>query len=64
MEIVESGILARSEAGTARAALTFPGLVSLSDGTLLAAVHAGSTKDAADEAVELYRSQDGGAHLE
>ena len=60
MEIVESGIIARSEAGTARAALTFPCLLSLSDGTLLATAHAGSTKDSADEAVEFYRSQDGG----
>jgi hypothetical protein len=60
MEIVESGILARGEAGTARATLTFPSLLSLSDGTLLATCHAGSTKDSVDEAVEFCRSQDGG----
>ena len=60
MKIVESGILARGEAGTVRAALTFPCLLSLSDGTLLATCHAGSTKDSADEFVEFYRSDDGG----
>tara|TARA_Y100000588_G_scaffold14170_1_gene15274 strand:+ start:28 stop:1149 length:1122 start_codon:yes stop_codon:yes gene_type:complete len=60
MEIVKRGVLARGEAGTARAALTFPSVVALADGTLLAACHAGSTKDAADEQVEFFRSGDGG----
>lgn len=60
MKIVETGILAPSEAGTARAALTFPTLLTLSDGVLLATCHAGSTKDSEDESVEFYGSEDGG----
>jgi len=60
MKIIESGILSPAEAGTARANLTFSSLISLSDGTLLATGRAGSTKDAADEVIELYRSIDGG----
>jgi Neuraminidase (sialidase) len=60
MQIVATGILSRAEPGTARAALTFPSVLALADGALLATLRAGSTKDAADEAVELYRSEDGG----
>ena len=60
MEIVDSGILARAAAGTTRAVLTFPSLLFMADGTLLATCHTGSTKDSADEAVEFYRSEDGG----
>lgn len=60
MEIVGKGILARSAAGTGRAALTFPSVVALADGTLLATCHAGSEKDSVDEQVEFYRSGDGG----
>jgi hypothetical protein len=60
MQIVETGILSRGIAGTPRAALTFPAIVALAGGGLLATLRAGSTKDADDEAVELYRSDDGG----
>src|SRR5262245_9628054 len=59
MQIVETGVLTRAEPGTARAALTFPSVLALASGALLATLRAGSTKDAADEAVELYRSDDG-----
>jgi hypothetical protein len=60
MKIVETGILSHGEPGTARAALTFPSVVALSNAALLATLRAGSTKDAADETVELHRSDDGG----
>ena len=60
MRIVETGLLQAGEPGTARAALTFPSLMALDSGALLATLRAGSTKDAADEAIELYRSEDGG----
>ena len=60
MKIVETGILSHGEPGTARAALTFPSVVALSSAPLLATLRAGSTKDAADETVELHRSDDGG----
>jgi len=60
MKIVETGILSHGEPGTARAALTFPSVVALSSAALLATLRAGSTKDAADETVELHRSDDGG----
>src|SRR5262245_35795515 len=60
MQIVETSVLSRAEPGTARAALTFPSVVALGSGALLATLRAGSTKDAADEAIELHRSDDGG----
>ena len=60
MKIVETGILARGVADTARAVLSFPSVVSLSDGTVLALFRAGSRKDSDDEAIELCRSLDGG----
>jgi hypothetical protein len=60
MKIVESGTLSQGEPGSPRAALTFPSLLVLGNGTLLATLRAGATKDAADETVELYHSDDGG----
>jgi hypothetical protein len=60
MQIVETGILSHAEPGTARTALTFPSLVTLASGRLLATLRAGSTKDAADETIELHQSDDGG----
>lgn len=60
MKIVATGTLSRGEAGTSRAMLTFAGVVALRSGALLATLRAGSTKDSADEAIELYRSDDGG----
>lgn len=64
MEILESGVLFRGVPGTDRAALTFPSVLALADGALLATLHAGSTKDSADERVELHRSRDGGRSWE
>ena len=60
MKIVETGVLARGVAGTARAILSFPTVVLLSDDSLLATVRAGSSKDSPDETIEFYRSLDGG----
>ena len=60
MEIIDTGVLAHGEPNTQRAALTFPTVTALSDGSLLATYHAGTTKDAADEAVEFLNSSDGG----
>jgi hypothetical protein len=60
MQIVETGILSRGETGTDRAALTFPSVLALADGGLLATLRAGTTKDSEDEVVELHRSDDGG----
>ena len=51
MRIIASGLMARGQADTARGALTFPAFVALRDGTLLAACHAGSKKDADDETI-------------
>ena len=58
MEIVNTGILSRSEAGTRRANLTFPNFVALANGDLLANWRAGSTKDCDDERLEFSRSTD------
>ncbi len=60
MQITESGILSRAQAGTSRAALTFPTLTALADGTVLATYRTGSNKDSEDETVEFTRSADGG----
>jgi hypothetical protein len=60
MEIVASGTLSRAEPGTRRAALTFPCVIALASGTLLATFCAGSSKDADDQVIELHRSDDGG----
>ena len=60
MKIVERGILTSGVAGTHRATFTFPSVVALSDGELLATCRVGSKKDSADETIEIYRSVDGG----
>ena len=64
MQIVDEGILNHSEAGTPRATLTFPNVVPLSNGTLLASCRAGSTKDCDDETIEFTEaSLDGNPDL-
>ncbi len=60
MRIRATGVLASGERDTNRAVLTFPSILALADGNLLATLRAGSTKDSADESIELYQSQDGG----
>lgn len=60
MQVVASGTLSRAEPGTDRANLTFPTVTCLADGTLLATLRAGDTKDSARERIEVYRSRDGG----
>ncbi|MBZ0294547.1 MAG: glycoside hydrolase, partial [Anaerolineae bacterium] len=60
LRIIEKGILSRGIPGTERAMLINPNVTILTDGTLLATARAGSSKDAADEMVEVYRSTDGG----
>jgi hypothetical protein len=59
MEIVASGTLSRAEPGTRRAALTFPCVIALASGVMLATFCAGSSKDSDDQVVELHRSDDG-----
>ncbi len=60
MRVVDSSILSKSEAGTPRANLTFPSVVSLASGLLLATYRSGTTKDGDDETTELCRSADNG----
>jgi hypothetical protein len=60
MHIVGTGTLSRGEPGTRRAIQTFASVVALAGGALLATLRAGSTKDSADETLELYRSDDDG----
>lgn len=54
MKLVDSGVLALGEAGTARACHTFPSVVALSTGALIATVRAGSEKDSDDETILLF----------
>ena len=60
MKIIETGILNKGEPGARRALCTFPCIIPLSDGTLLATYRVGTTKDSEDETVELRRSTDRG----
>ena len=64
LQIVQSGTISYGEAGTSRAILTTPSITALSNNTILATLRAGSTKDSADETVELYRSVDNGENWE
>lgn len=58
MRIIDSGVISRSVPGTDRANLTFPAVLCKSDGMLIATWHSGTTKDCADELVEVSRSSD------
>ncbi len=60
MQIIERGILSRSQPHSDRANLTFATVTALANGTLLATWRAGSTKDADDETIEFARSSDQG----
>jgi hypothetical protein len=60
MHLLDHGFLARSTPQSTRASFTFPQVTVLQDGTLLATCRVGASKDGADEAIELYRSTDGG----
>src|SRR5712692_7884866 len=58
MRIAAAGILNRGEVGTERAIATFPAVTALLNRRLIASYRIGSTKDSADETVELRFSQD------
>lgn len=60
MEIRERGVVAVGEKGSDRAVMTFPAVVALSNGTVLATWRCGSSKDGDDERVEVASSIDGG----
>ena len=59
MQIIASGLLRAAAPGTDRACLTFPSVVALANGDLLATGRAGSRKDGDDDRLELSRSRDG-----
>ncbi|MBM3725060.1 MAG: exo-alpha-sialidase [Acidobacteria bacterium] len=61
MRIVSTGILARGEARTARAAATFPSITVLPDGEILAVYRIGPSKESEGARVEIRRSLDGNA---
>lgn len=60
MQIINKGIISQAEANTPRATLTFPSVIALSNGTLLATCRAGLSKDTADGSIEFFRSSDNG----
>ncbi len=59
MRITESGTISRHDAND-RAVRSFPAVLRLTDGRLLATCRAGSSKDSDDGIVELYTSTDTG----
>lgn len=61
MRIVERATVSAAQPGTSRAVATFPAVVVLADGSLLASYSIGSGKDTDDLTIELRRSTDGGA---
>lgn len=61
MRIVDSGIISPVGASETLKVRTFPSLVALSDGTLLAVCKAGSSKDSDDGTIQVFRSSDSGA---
>lgn len=61
MRVIESGIIDPIGSAEALRARTFPSLVPLSNGTLMAICKAGSTKDSDDGTVLVFRSSDNGA---
>ena len=58
MRIAAAGILNRGVVGTERAMATFPTVTALLNRRLISSYRIGSTKDSADETVELRFSQD------
>src|SRR5438093_1521237 len=60
LRVVDSGLVRRAQPGTRQATFTYPTVVALSDGRLLATCRPGSAKDTADETTELSESRDGG----
>lgn len=61
MTIVDRGVVNPGVRGTSRAVCSFPSLCPQEDGPLLAFYRTGSTKDSADETIEVRVSSDGGA---
>jgi hypothetical protein len=61
MNILASGVLVAGEAGTSRACYTFPSVLQLASGTLLATARHGSGKDGDDDAIAVFADHgDGG----
>ena len=60
LRVVDRGFVRRAEPGTCHATFTYPTAVALSSGRLLATFRSGSTKDTAEETIELFESSDGG----
>ena len=60
MKIVDRGLINRGHPDTRRAFSTFPAVIPLADGSLIASYRVGSGKDAADGTLELKRSADDG----
>lgn len=61
MHIVDSGIISPVGPNEPLRVRTFPSLLVLSDGTLLASCRAGSNKDSIDAIIQMFRSSDNGA---
>ena len=60
MEIIETDQITIATPNSPQAIYTFPALVELSNGDILMTCRSGSSKDSADETIELYRSTDHG----
>ena len=60
LQVVDRGLARRAEPGTPHATFTYPAVMALSNGCLLATFRCGSDKDVADETTELFESNDSG----
>ena len=54
IKMIGTGTISQAEANTLRATLTFPSVIALSNGTLLATCRAGLSKDTADGHIEFF----------
>jgi hypothetical protein len=64
MKLVDAGIVVAGTPGTARACYTFPSVVALRDGTMLATARHGQGKDGDDEAIALFADRGDGRGFE
>lgn len=60
MKITDTGLIAESQPGTARACVSFGTVTALHNGELLATCRVGADKDGDDEQIEFIRSPDNG----
>ncbi len=60
LKIIDRGLIRIAKPGTRHATFTYPNVISVSNGSLLATTRCGPSKDTEDETCEIYKSADNG----